>query len=196
MQWEKSTNCTAVGGSYVNSWSRRAHVLALYLCLAANVMAQECPVRPLTMTGFAGGNGDQGGRSAAVSRKYRGFWRPGDDTKGVDAGAIYISEYQSGTWSAPTPLLASDGAAGDSFGIAVAISGNTIVVGAPGDDDAASDAGSVYVFERLFGNWFQTAKPIPVGLQQNSRYGDAVAIDGNILAASTTGPASAAAYVY
>ena len=46
----------------------------------------------------------------------------------------------------------------DQFGHAVAVSGNVIVVGAPGDDDGAFGAGAVYVYERVFGVWLQTAK--------------------------------------
>jgi hypothetical protein len=39
-----------------------------------------------------------------------------------------------------------DAAAGDFFGVSVAISGETVVVGATGDDDAAFAQGSAYVF--------------------------------------------------
>ena len=44
-------------------------------------------------------------------------------------------------------LVASDGAAGDQFGHAVAASDGTMVVGATGDDDKGSSSGSVYVFK-------------------------------------------------
>ena len=42
---------------------------------------------------------------------------------------------------------ASDAAAGDYFGISVAIAGGTIVVGASRDDDGGWNSGSVYVFK-------------------------------------------------
>ena len=53
-------------------------------------------------------------------------------------------------------LIASDGAEGDSFGYSVSISGDTIVVGAIGDDGR----GSAYIFERAEGtaNWVQVAR--------------------------------------
>ena len=44
-------------------------------------------------------------------------------------------------------LLASDGAASDQFGQSVAVSGDTVVVGAFFDDDQGTDSGSAYVFE-------------------------------------------------
>ena len=46
-----------------------------------------------------------------------------------------------------TKLTASDGAAVDYFGISVAVSGDTAVVGAYGDDDNGSLSGSAYVFQ-------------------------------------------------
>ena len=55
-------------------------------------------------------------------------------------------------------LTASDAAAGDRFGISVAVSGETAVIGSPGDDDAASASGSAYVFVRSGGTWSQQAK--------------------------------------
>ncbi|MBN1581663.1 MAG: FG-GAP repeat protein, partial [Anaerolineae bacterium] len=45
-------------------------------------------------------------------------------------------------------LTASDGAIGDQFGRSVAISGDTIVVGAWQDDDDGDTSGSAYVFAR------------------------------------------------
>jgi hypothetical protein len=52
-------------------------------------------------------------------------------------------------------LIAPDGAAGDLLGDAVAVDGDTAVVGAPGDDGAR---GAVYVFARSADSWTQTAK--------------------------------------
>ncbi len=52
-----------------------------------------------------------------------------------------------GAWLQQAKLIAQDGAAGDHFGESVAISGETIVVGATGDDHGKGRyAGSLYVF--------------------------------------------------
>src|SRR5206468_3453276 len=53
-----------------------------------------------------------------------------------------------GAWSQQAQLKAADAAASDYFGISVAVSGDTAVVGAYGDDTAAgTDAGSAYTVE-------------------------------------------------
>jgi len=58
-------------------------------------------------------------------------------------------------------IVAHDAAAGDQFGIGVSLSGQTIVVGAPLDDDAGPASGSAYVFQREVGGgdgWGQVKK--------------------------------------
>jgi FG-GAP repeat len=64
----------------------------------------------------------------------------------------------AGTLTEDAKLLASDGAAGDGVGSAVAVSGDTIVVGAPGDDGGAgSESGSANVFtSRIFADGFES----------------------------------------
>ena len=49
-------------------------------------------------------------------------------------------------WGQVTKITASDGAANDQFGISVAISGDTAIVGAFRDDDNGTDSGSAYLF--------------------------------------------------
>ena len=51
-----------------------------------------------------------------------------------------------GTWTQQTELTASDGGAPDNFGMSVAISDNTAVVGAPLHTVASSQQGAAYVF--------------------------------------------------
>ena len=79
-------------------------------------------------------------------------------------------------------LSAFDGAAGDNFSRAIDMSGSTIVVGAPGDQDKGEDSGSVYLYEFFLGSWFFTAKlTAPLG-DAFDRFGRSVAIDGDLLA--------------
>ena len=70
---------------------------------------------------------------------------PGDKTK-----------YSS--WSQQAKLLPADGAAGHRFGNAVSLSGNTVMIGAPLDDDLGEFSGSAYVFQRDGTSWIQQAK--------------------------------------
>ena len=58
-------------------------------------------------------------------------------------------------------LLSADGALKDTFGGSVAISGDTVLVGAYRDDDFGNLSGSVYAFSRVGGAWFEDAKLNP-----------------------------------
>ena len=72
--------------------------------------------------------------------------RLGDD--GVkDTGAAYVFARTGTVWSEDLKLFASDGAKGDFYGEAVSVFQNTVLVGAPRDDDAGSSSGSVYIYE-------------------------------------------------
>lgn len=70
-----------------------------------------------------------------------------DDDGGVDAGSAYVFTRSGGVWTQQQKFQASDAAAGDSFGISVSLSGDTVIVGAYQDDNSGGvDAGAAYVF--------------------------------------------------
>lgn len=78
-------------------------------------------------------------------------------------------------------LTASDGEPTDYFGTSVAISGDTAVVGAVGDDDNGSNSGSAYVFEEPPGGWMdmtENAKLTACDADSDSHFGVSVAIEG------------------
>jgi len=65
---------------------------------------------------------------------------------------------RSGTnWIQQAKLIAADGSANDQFGGAVAVSGDTAVIGAVNDSDAGSESGAAYVFVRSNTSW--TSRP-------------------------------------
>lgn len=74
-------------------------------------------------------------------------------------------------------LVATDGQAGDILGTVIAASGNLAVVGAPGDDDNGTDAGSAYVFDLSTGRQIRKLF-LPSG-SVSASFGGAVAIWGN-----------------
>ena len=80
-------------------------------------------------------------------------------------------------------LTASDGEAGDNFGESVALSHNTAVIGAYGDDDRGTDAGAAYVFVRnASGQWSQQQKLTSTSSRANDHFSQhAVAIEGNTI---------------
>ena len=78
-----------------------------------------------------GAGGDQFGTSLGISSGVGLVGDPSDDDNGTDAGAAYTSRTDANGVVTLTKLRASDGAAGDAFGSAVAIHKNFLVVGAP-----------------------------------------------------------------
>ena len=71
-----------------------------------------------------------------------------DEDNGNISGSAYVFNRDStGSWHEQQKLLAGDGTEGDVFGNSVLISGDTVMIGAYGDDDNGSYSGSVYVFE-------------------------------------------------
>lgn len=100
-----------------------------------------------------------------------------------------------------TKLLASDGHAGDGFGFAVAISGETAVVGADYDTPNGYNSGSAYVFVRSNGAWVEEAKLIPKDGGAHHAFGWAVDIEGNTAVIGArgdgeNGPYSGSVYVF
>ncbi|MDA8962900.1 thrombospondin type 3 repeat-containing protein [Pseudomonadales bacterium] len=69
-----------------------------------------------------------------------------DDDNSYDSGSAYVFVRTNGVWSEQQKLRASDGASDDQFGISVSIDGDTVVIGAYGDDDNGGISGSAYIF--------------------------------------------------
>ena len=90
---------------------------------------------------------------------------------------------QAGNWSLATQqakLTASDGAVGDQFGISVAVSGDTALVGASLDDVGSNtDQGSAYVFVRSGTTWTQQAKLTAADGAASDFFGFSVAVSGD-----------------
>ena len=108
-----------------------------------------------------------------------GAWM--DDTAGgADAGSAYVFVRSGTTWTFQQQLLASDGAAGDNFGLSVSVSADTVVVGAPMDDTAGgADSGSAYVFVRSGTTWTQQQQLLPGDLEAGQSFGFSASVDGD-----------------
>jgi LPXTG-site transpeptidase (sortase) family protein len=102
----------------------------------------------------------------------------------LNAGAVYVYTHNGKGWVMDGTLAAKDASPGDTFGVSVSISGNTILVGATGvdlevDGDLLKDVGAAYVFTRSSGSWVQQAKLIASDPVEDDAFGSAVAISGN-----------------
>ncbi len=100
------------------------------------------------------------GSSVAVDEETIVVGAPFDDSRGPDSGAAYIFVRDPmGGWTQQAKLTATDAQPDDRFGFGVAVSGDTVVVGAPNLGDATGAApGAAYVFVRSGGVWSQTGK--------------------------------------
>jgi len=89
------------------------------------------------------------GTSVALSGNRLVVGAYGEDTAALNAGKVYVYEWNSTTsvYAEVTTVTAADACAHDWFGISVALSGNRLVVGAYGVDSGATGAGKVYVYE-------------------------------------------------
>lgn len=96
-------------------------------------------------------------------------------------GAVYVYRTDgAGQWRQRARLMASDSSRKDDFGRALAVDGNTLVVGAP---RKRGTAGAAYVFERAAANaaWQQTAVIGAPGEGDHSDFAVALALAGNDL---------------
>jgi len=123
--------------------------------------------------------GDSFGYSIALSNDTVVISAPFDDDKGKDSGAVYIYTRTGNTWHLQDKITATDGSSGDLFGISLALSGNTIVVGADLNEEKGFNAGAAYVFTRVKNSWNQQAKLTAADGAEGDIFGVRVALDGN-----------------
>ncbi|MDA1195028.1 MAG: FG-GAP repeat protein [Planctomycetota bacterium] len=97
-------------------------------------------------------------------------------------GAAYIFVRQGQGWVMQQKLTAPDAAAGDEFGTSVAIQGQTVAIGSPLHDSAASNGGAVYVFVRSGGTWQFEQKLTASDAASGDHLGESVALHGDVLA--------------
>lgn len=98
-------------------------------------------------------------------------------------------------------FTSSDVSSGDNFGTSVALSGSTVVIGAPHDSDAFTSSGSAYVFVRDGEGWAQQQKLTSNTPSIDQNFGSSVAISGDTIVVGAYGESSVdvqtgAAYVF
>lgn len=175
---QSNNSAPSAGAVYVftnsgSDWSQQAYLKAsntnaddLFgssLALAKDTLVVGAEGEASNATGI---NGDENNNSLAT------------------AGAAYVFVRNADTWSQQAYLKASNTGGGDEFGGAVDISGNTLVVGALGQDqdfngNVATFAGAAYVFNRIGTVWNQQAYLKGFNTAASDQFGVAVAISGN-----------------
>ncbi len=107
----------------------------------------------------------------------------------------------AGDWTETQKFLASDGAAGDNFGIYGSLDGDTLLIGAAYDDDKGVDSGSAYVFTHTGTTWTQQAKLLASDGVVGDIFGCSVSLSGDTAlmgaeGVDDNGNWSGAAYVF
>jgi hypothetical protein len=109
----------------------------------------------------------------------------------TDSGAAYVFTRNGTTWTQEAYLKASNTGAGDHFGAAVAVAGETVVVGADSESSSAigvngnqnnndaSASGAAYVFVRNGGAWKQEAYLKASNTGAGDNFGDSVGVSGD-----------------
>ena len=146
--------------------------------------------------------GDEFGQSVAIDGNTAVVGARFHDTGAVnDSGATYVFVRTGSSWALQKTLAASDGVAGDRFGSAVAVDGDTAVVGAEYRPLGAG-AGAAYVFTRSGTTWTQQSVLTASDGVNGDRFGGSVAISGETVLVSAAWRKSGAlvncgaAYVY
>ena len=100
----------------------------------------------------------------------------------TESGSAYVFTRSGSGWNEHEKLTAPIARTNDAFGTSVSISGNSIVVGSPGDDDAGTDSGAAYVFIGKRGNWSQQAKLTASDAANSDGFGNSVSVAGKSIA--------------
>ncbi len=164
--------------------------LALALLPVRNAGAQcwgeTAKVKPVDGTG-----GDNFAWAVAASGDTMVAGAKFDDDNGPASGSAYVFDRDQGgpgAWGQVTKLLASDGTNGANFGWAVAISGDTVVVGANSDHSMGFERGAAYVYERDLGGasaWGEVLRLVPSDLLSTTFFGHTVSIFGDTAVVGT-----------
>jgi hypothetical protein len=113
------------------------------------------------------------------------------------AGAVYVFMRTGGVWSQQAYLKASNTDSFDEFGWSVALSGDTVVVGARAEDsnatgvngdqasNSAFNSGAAYVFTRTGGVWSQQAYLKASNTDVEDQFGWSLALYGDTLVVGT-----------
>lgn len=115
------------------------------------------------------------GGSVAIDGDHVLIGAPGDDTHGYNVGQAHLFDAATGNLlrTFDDPTISNR----DSFGHSVAIDGNHVLIGAPGDSSIRPDVGQAHLFGVTSGAVLQTFNA-PTFTRFDS-FGNSVAIDGN-----------------
>jgi hypothetical protein len=182
---EADNNAPASGAAYVfvrsgTTWSQQAYLKA------SNPGGEDRFGSQVAIDGYTIVVAARGEDSSAT-----GVNGNGADNNASNSGAAYVFVRNGSTWTQQAYLKASNAEASDGFGASVAVSGDTVVIGALGEsssasgvngnqaDNNASFSGAAYVFVRSGTTWTEQAYLKASNPDPNDTFGEAVAVSGD-----------------
>jgi hypothetical protein len=147
------------------------------------------------------------GEKSAQTTITNGTSASSDNTGGAYAGAVYVYKRTGTTWAQEAYIKAANTNERDFFGKSVALYGDTLAVGAEGEDsnqttitngtsassdNSNPDSGAVYVYKRTGTTWaqeayFKASNNDGLGSHTYENYGSGVTLSGDTLAVATYG---------
>ncbi|HEX7330065.1 MAG TPA: cadherin-like domain-containing protein [Pyrinomonadaceae bacterium] len=205
--YAEASNSTGVNGDQSDDSQLESGAVYVFV-RSGGTWTQQAYLKASNNDGPFGPNvGDRFGHTVAISGDTIVVGAPFEDSNATgvngdqgnnlaqDSGAVYVFVRSGGIWSQQAYLKASNNGNGfvnnDSFGSTVSISGDTVVVGAPGEDSDArgvngnqgnnsrSESGAAYVFVRTGGTWSQQAYLKASNADAHDLFGRSVAISGD-----------------
>lgn len=196
----EDSNATGVGGSEADNTSLSAGAVYVFT-RSGTTWTQQAYIKPSNTDAE-----DQFGLSLelstdtlAVGSAYEdsnatGIGGTESDNTAVNSGAVYVFARSAGVWTQQAYIKASNTDANDQFGYDLALSADTLVVGAYSEDSNATgiggnqtsnssgNSGAVYVFTRSGSTWSQQAYIKASNTGASDYFGISVAIDVDTLA--------------
>jgi hypothetical protein len=124
-----------------------------------------------------------------------------DIANGVETGAAYVYQYNGNMWILQKRLSPPQPASHSLFGESLALTPQTLLVGAPWEVGGNGESGAAYLFHKSGTNWFPGGKLIHTNATPAAEFGSAVAL-GNYMALvgapgqTMTGVNAGAAYAF
>lgn len=182
---------TFAGAAYVftrsgTTWSQQAYLKAsnsgAFDFFGSSVAVTEDTI-------IVGANGEDGSGTGVD---------PVSDDAASASGAAYVFTRSGSVWSHQAYLKASNTGADDGFGLSVGLSGDSVIVGAygedgsgtginPASDELAAGAGAAYVFKRSGSDWSQQAYLKAANSGAGDAFGRSVAAFGEMVAVGADG---------
>ena len=201
---EEASNAIGVNGNQADNSASGSGAVYVFT-RSVGVWSQQAYVKASNTEA-----GDQFGKSVALSGETLVVGTSGEDSAltGVttnspneaatgngagNSGAVYVLTRSAGVWSQQAYLKASNAQIGDEFGGSVALSSDTLVVGAPLEDsnaigvngdqssNSASGSGAAYVFTRGAGVWSQQAYLKASNSEAGDNFGASVALSSDMV---------------